>query len=249
VLAVIMARSTAEAGMLMTEVTWRPIDLYRMVAPIHALGPANLTTLAFFDNMFLRDQRGLLLTGMLDSMRMSDATQVRRRSFLGALAAGVFISFVIATGLNIWLPYHYGGAKMDWWMTQGSPKLSFDDYSQYFKPGSVQQPGMAWQMPLFFLVGIVMTIFLTIMRASFFWWPLHPLGYALSGCWSMAEFWFPCFIAWVFKSLAIRYGSMTFYTKARPFFLGLVLGEFAIMVIFVILNRFWGISAPSFPYG
>ena len=33
VIALVMARSTAEAGMLMTETTFRPIDLYRMVAP------------------------------------------------------------------------------------------------------------------------------------------------------------------------------------------------------------------------
>ena len=62
VTALVMARSTAEAGMLMTETTFRPIDLYRMVGSIHALGAANLAALAFFDNLFLRDQRGLLLT-------------------------------------------------------------------------------------------------------------------------------------------------------------------------------------------
>ena len=40
VTALVMARSTAEAGMLMTETTFRPIDIYRMFGSIHALGPA-----------------------------------------------------------------------------------------------------------------------------------------------------------------------------------------------------------------
>ena len=70
VTAVVMARSTAEAGMLMTETTFRPIDLYRMFGSVHALGPSNLAALAFFDNLFLRDQRGLLLTGLLDAGRI-----------------------------------------------------------------------------------------------------------------------------------------------------------------------------------
>ena len=52
------------------------------------------------------------------------------------------------------------------------------------------------------MVGVVVTLFLTVMRANFFWWPLHPLGYALAGSWSTVEFWFPCLIAWVFKSLS-----------------------------------------------
>ena len=83
VIALVMARTTAEAGMLMTETTFRPIDIYRMFAPIHALGPQNLTMLAFVDNLLLRDQRGLLLCGMLDAARIADGTKVRRAGVRG----------------------------------------------------------------------------------------------------------------------------------------------------------------------
>jgi hypothetical protein len=257
VIALVMARSTAEAGMLMTETTFRPIDLYRMVAPLHALGASNLTMLAFFDNLFLRDQRGLLLTGMLDAARMTDGTRVRRRSFAGALAVGIVIAFCVAVPLNIYLPYHLGGnGHMDAWMEQGSPGLTLSDYQQYFKGSPVLPNGSSWQMPTFFTVGVAMTVFLTVMRTAFFWWPLHPLGYALSGSWSTIQFWFPCLLAWMFKSLILRYGGMSLYGKARPFFLGLILGEFGIAVFFVLLNAVshqispeHTIPAPPFPWG
>ena len=257
VIAVVMARSTAEAGMLMTETTFRPIDLYRMVAPVHALGGSNLTMLAFFDNLFLRDQRGLLLTGMLDAARISDGTRIRRGAFAGALALGVVIAFAVAVPLNIYLPYHLGAnGHMDHWMEQGSPGLTLIDYGQYFKGNALLPNGAAWQMPTFFGVGLVMTVFLTFMRTAFFWWPLHPLGYALSGSWSTIEFWFPCLLAWMFKSVILRYGGMKGYGQARPFFLGLVLGEFGIAVFFVLLNAVshqispdHTIPAPPFPWG
>ncbi len=257
VVAVVMARSTAEAGMLMTETTFRPIDLYRMVAPVHALGGSNLTMLAFFDNLFLRDQRGLLLTGMLDAARISDGTRVRRRAFAGALALGVVIAFAVAVPLNIYLPYHLGAnGHMDYWMEQGSPGLTLIDYGQYFKGNALLPTGASWQMPTFFGVGLAMTAFLTFMRTAFFWWPLHPLGYALSGSWSTIEFWFPCLLAWAFKSVILRYGGMRVYGSARPFFLGLVLGEFGIAVFFVLLNAVshqispdHTIPAPPFPWG
>ena len=257
VIAVVMARSTAEAGMLMTETTFRPIDLYRMVAPVHALGGSNLTMLAFFDNLFLRDQRGLLLTGMLDAARISDGTRVRWGAFAGALALGVVIAFAVAVPLNIALPYHLGAnGHMDFWMEQGSPGLTLTDYGQYFKGNALLPNGAAWQMPTFFGVGLVMTVFLTFMRTAFFWWPLHPLGYALSGSWSTIEFWFPCLLAWMFKSVILRYGGMKAYGQARPFFLGLVLGEFGIAVFFVLLNAVshqispdHTIPAPPFPWG
>jgi len=257
VVALVMARSTAEAGMLMTETTFRPIDLYRMVAPVHALGGSNLTMLAFFDNLFLRDQRGLLLTGMLDAARISDGTRVRRRAFAGALALGVVLAFAVAVPLNIYLPYHLGAnGHMDSWMEQGSPGLTLTDYGQYFKGNALLPNGASWQMPTFFGVGVLVTVFLTVMRTAFFWWPLHPLGYALSGSWSTIQFWFPCLLAWMFKSLILRYGGMKVYGQARPFFLGLVLGEFGIAVFFVLLNAVshqvspdHSIPAPPFPWG
>ena len=60
-------------------------------------------------------------------------------------------------------------------------------------------------------------------------------------------FWFPCLIAWICKSVSLRYGGMSFYTKARPFFLGLVLGEFSMAVFYAVLNLFWKINVP-FPW-
>ena len=65
IVALVMARSTSEAGMLMTETSFRPIDAYRMFGDVRSLGAANLTGLAFLDAIWMRDQRGLLLTGFL----------------------------------------------------------------------------------------------------------------------------------------------------------------------------------------
>lgn len=249
VIAIIMARSTAEAGMMMTETTFRPVDLIRMFVPLHDLGPQNLTQLAFFDNMFLRDQRGLLLTGMLDAAKISDSTNIRRRSFLGVLALGIVTSFVAAVALNIFLPYHIGATKMDPWMEAGSPSMTFQDYAPYFHAGVNPISSNAWQMPVFFIVGVLTTIALTVMRTAFHWWPLHPLGYALSGSWSTVEFWFPCLLAWGCKSLTLRYGGMKFYLKARPFFLGLIIGEFGSACILVLLSIFFKFPSPEFPWG
>jgi hypothetical protein len=234
--AVVMARSTAEAGMLMTETSFRPIDVYRMFGSVHALGPSNLAALAFFDDLFLRDQRGLLLTGFLDAGRLTDGARVRRRSFAGALVLGVAIALVVAGGLNIALPYHLGGNTMDWWMEHGSPTSTYGDYQPYFSPNSSAEMTQAWQRPTFFLVGIGVSLFLTAMRTAFFWWPLHPLGYAIAGTWSTVEFWFPCLIAWVLKSLTVRYGGIGLYQRIRPLFLGLVLGEVGMMVLYALLN-------------
>ncbi len=248
VISLVMTRTVAEAGMLMTETTFSPMHVLRLFTPLHALGPANLTMLAYFDSLFCHDQRALLLAGFMDSARIADGAAVRRRSFVGAFAVGIVLALVIAVGLNVSLPYHLGANNMDGWLESGSSRYVFTDYARYFQPGAAGATGADWQMPVFFAVGSAVTLCLTVLRAAFFWWPLHPLGYALMGTWTTTTFWFPCLLAWLCKALALRYGGMGFYTKARPFFLGLVLGEFGMAVFFVLLSLLFHLPVPDFPW-
>jgi len=81
-------------------------------------------------------------------------------------------------------------------------------------------------------VGIATALFLAAMRMQFAWWPFHPVGYAVSGSWSMEQLWFPIFLSWLIKWTILRYGGSKAYKKAIPFFIGLVLGEF-------VVGNFW----------
>jgi len=65
VVVLVMARSVAEGGLMMTETSFRPIDLMRLFVPKHQLGARNLTILGFTDAVFTRDLRGLLVTPLL----------------------------------------------------------------------------------------------------------------------------------------------------------------------------------------
>lgn len=244
VTALIMARSTAEGGLLMTETTFRPVDLYRLFAPVHSLGPANMTLLAFMDTAFLRDQRGLLLTGFLDGLKISDRSGVRRRSLLGVFLIGILTALLVAGALQIYLPYTRGGNTMYSWIYFSSNQLGLWEYQGHMQWAAPR----TWQGPVFFAVGIIFTIFLTYMRAMFYWWPLHPLGYALCVSWSMTVFWFSCFVAWLVKALILRYGGMRLYLKARPWFLGMILGEFGMAVIWTLISVFTNTPTPEFPW-
>lgn len=88
-------------------------------------------------------------------------------------------------------------------------------------------------------VGIASALFLALLRMRFAWWPLHPVGYAVSGSWSMEQLWFPMFISWVLKAIILRYGGAKAYKRAIPFFIGLVLGEF-------VVGCYWGIHGAVF---
>ncbi|MHC4914495.1 MAG: DUF6785 family protein, partial [Planctomycetota bacterium] len=79
--------------------------------------------------------------------------------------------------------------------------------------------------------GLAMTGLL-ILRSTFYWWPLHPIGLAAFGTeWGM---WFSFLLGWFFKRTALAYGGGEFSQKANPFFYGLIVGQF-------VMAAFWGI--------
>jgi hypothetical protein len=74
--------------------------------------------------------------------------------------------------------------------------------------------------------GFTFTLVLAAARLRFVGFPLHPVGFAVSGSWNMSLLWLPLAIAWLVKLLVLRYGGLRLYRQALPFFLGLMLGDF-----------------------
>jgi hypothetical protein len=82
------------------------------------------------------------------------------------------------------------------------------------------------------LTGGIVMVALLVLRSTFYWWPLHPLGMAAFGLeWGM---WFSFLIGWFLKRTALAYGGGEFSQKVNPFFYGLILGH-------LLMAAFWGI--------
>ena len=90
------------------------------------------------------------------------------------------------------------------------------------------------------LVGALATLGLSIMRASFSWCSLHPIGFAVGSVWVMNKLWFSIFLAWVIKSLVLRYGGPLVYRKAVSFFLGLILGTYSAAGLWFVVDLVTG---------
>jgi hypothetical protein len=244
VVVLIMARSVSEAGMLMTETSFRPVDLVRLVMTRSALGASNLTTLSMADAAFTRDLRGNLVSTFLDGLKMSDELHFDRRHFLGVALIGLLIALTVGLALHLYFPYRIGAVSMYTYGYQGNALWGF----QHFQSALLQADRYDPRLPIFFASGVIVTLFLAYMRMIHTWWPLYPLGFALSGSWSMIVFWCPILIAWVVKSAIMKYGGWRIYGALRPFFLGLILGEFSQAVIWATIGGVWRVPAPFFPW-
>ena len=77
-------------------------------------------------------------------------------------------------------------------------------------------------------------------RHYFVWWPLHPLGYTISANWKTAHIAFSAFLAWMLKLLILKYGGPKLYQSARPFFIGLIVGEIVAAALWLIVDYLTG---------
>ncbi|MCS7300297.1 MAG: hypothetical protein NZ556_01905, partial [Fimbriimonadales bacterium] len=107
----VMARCTAEGGLLITEGCFTPMDIITM-EKYSLLSPRNLTTMALLDAALFRDLRGVPITGMLDVQKLSEETRLHKRKLLLALGAGIVAAIGIAFAFQLWLPYTYGALTL-----------------------------------------------------------------------------------------------------------------------------------------
>ncbi len=238
-----MARSVSEAGMMMCETSFRPLDVVRMFRPLHTIAPRNLALIAFPDSAFVRDLRGNLFTPFLDALKIAEGVQLRKRSLFAAIVVSIGVAAVCAAAVHLYLPYTEGMLTLYQYPT---------DNANWLLRYSVIQMQVAdsydIRLPVNFAIGVGLTVFLAVMRARFWWWPFYPLGYALAGSWTMIVFWFPLSLAWLIKTLLLRYAGMGAFRTFRPFFLGMILGEFFMAVFWTVVCTITRQQAPFFPW-
>ena len=89
-------------------------------------------------------------------------------------------------------------------------------------------------------LGAGLMALLTYIRYRFVWWPLHPLGFATGTFYIMNWVWFSIFVAWVLKTVILKYGGSAGYARTRPFFLGLIMGQTFVAGMWLVIDYFTG---------
>ena len=216
-ISVAIARIRAELGSPVHDLhfTGPEVAMTNFVGPAR-LGKHNLVMFSFFWS-FNRAHRSHPMPHQIEAMKLADETHASQRRLSAALtlaaAAGIVCGWLIL--LNA--AHIYGGDSIRWKGVEAFGRLATWLQSP---------PGPNWQAVVATFVGLGFTVLLAAMRTRFAWWPLHPAGFAVSGSWSMALFAPSIFVAWLIKTVLLRYAGMTSFRPATYFFYGLILGEF-----------------------
>lgn len=161
------------------------------------------------------------------------------------MAVAVMLAVVVGGLSSFWAFVHLGyqlGTASKFFQGYWFGNEAYNRLATWVSTASEPHAQANWAM----LIGFSFCSFLMYLRLKLLWFPFHPIGFAISGSWSMNLVWMPLMIAWLIKWLVLRYGSLQTYRRFEPFFLGLMLGEFVVGSLWSLLGMFTDLPTYSF---
>ncbi len=199
------------------------------------LGPSGLTAMSL-TYVWSADLRTFVMASTANSLKIIEGEGGRRRPLFWAIMLSIIITMVSSIWILLKLAYSYGGLNCNDWFFGGGAIAPYNFFaSKILNPSEPNLLG--WYLTAGGAVGM---LFLMFMRARFLWWPFHPIGFTIGPVWIMDQIWFTIFLAWLIKTVVVRYGGLRMFQKLRPLFLGLILGQFTCNGVWVLIDAIAG---------
>jgi len=193
-----------------------------------------LLTLPYFTWYF----KGVVGPQALEGFRLAGEARVPMRRVSWLAVAAILVSMVVAYWSVVYLVHtRGGGVALDGYRFVHVGQRPF----QELQAVTAQRSHFSLPKTMTMLGAAGATLLLSHLRWQFLWWRLHPLGYAASTMWGMNFMWFSLLLGSTASALATRFGGLRGYRTARPFFLGMVMGEFVMVGFWLAAHGLLGV--------
>ena len=224
-----VTRVLAETGVVLGA-PMSSMQIFLHSAGTRILGPS--TTAGFFlAQPWAFPARTHVMAGASTALKLTHGTRQRSRSLFYVLLLTLLVGGVTTTATMLHHAYSLGayGFSMQQYVTELLNR-HLNYYGSAISDSSDGQPiRLLWSG-----VGAVAMSVLIFARKRFYWWPIHPIGYAAGTI--HTAFWINIFVGWLVKLNVLKYGGPSLYGYIRPFFLGMILGQAVISSIRELLH-------------
>ena len=230
-----LARIVAEGGVgfARAQMIPQPFAVYGVGTDV--LSPGALVGLGLTYS-WAADVRTTVMASSMNSFKLAEVIGMKRRPLFGAMMLAIAVGLLGSIWMTLRLGYTYGGINLESWFFGGLPRTVFDFVADKLNnPIHLSMTVGRWA---FTGIGALVMGVLMFMRHRFLWWPIHYLGFPIGDTWVMEWVWFSAFLAWLFKSVILKYGGGKLYRRCAPFFLGLILGHLSCVGTWMIVDFF-----------
>ncbi|MDA0710730.1 MAG: hypothetical protein O3B73_11030, partial [bacterium] len=170
-----------------------------------------------------------------NAARIHSELKFPRGVYMTAVGLALGISLVISFWFSLKLAYASGAYNFGEWVFRQGGQVPYDTMVTKIKAAEHINAGHF----VFLGLGILATLFLTYLRHRLTWWRLHPIGFSIASVGQVQWTVLSLFAAWAIKVLLIRFGGLLLYNRAKPFFVGLVVGHFGAAGLSFVIDAIW----------
>jgi len=235
----VLTRMVIDAGVLLVQVPAgaEAIRLLGLIfkANTHVLTLRQWMVSTFATQLALTDQREAWMPFAANSLRLGSLVKPQQRTkYLGMVLLALVLCWLASGMTHHMLSYVYG--RQDFDDGHGPyrfPRLTMDLAHENADP---QQVPSHINRPLNVGYGAAAIVVVGVLRALFVSCPLHPIGLLMLNNWGEGQIWFSIFLSWLAKFVILRWGGARAYTRAREFFIGLIVGESLAGLFWIIVG-------------
>lgn len=185
------------------------------------VGARSLTVATTFHGLS-RGFRSIVFPHQIEGLKLAERARLEARPLFLTMLIAAVLGVILAWAMYLPVVYHYGagtarmGQYSDWYTTEAYGELA----------SWLENPrGVAWNRLT--TIGLSAGLYVAgmFLKTNVGWWPIHPLGFALSTTYAMQFYWFPLFVAWALKWLVTRYAGHRGSRQLVALAFGLILGD------------------------
>ena len=204
------------------------------VLGVTSISPVNMAALSVSYAWFC-DVKSFFMPAAAHAAKLGNALQLRRKAIVTAVVLSLLVSVITSMSYTLSMGYSHGAYNYGDWIFRGGSLVPYNAMVE-----KMRNPFDAgWDKLGVMVAGMAVMSGLTFMRYRFNWWPLHPLGFPVADTLPVRLSAFSIFIAWVAKSLILRFGGIALYRKGEPFFYGMIVGFFLVCGLSFVVDMIW----------
>lgn len=241
IMSIVLSWLVTSAGLLRIQAPFMPWQYIHVIGSLSVMDTRSLALCSFHRSIF-REWREFVMPNYLHSFRAGEETRINTRRLLPIIGLATVVAYVVSCYAILTLTYDKGGSSLNSYTYASIPRW-VGWISSLVQYGSGRENMAAFGMTL----GAGLTLFLLVMRHSFIWWPLHPIGFILGGSTPLYHLWSCVCIGWIIKRSILSFGGLGMYRRWRFFFLGLICGEYLMVGFWMVVSYFTQTSYSALP--
>ncbi len=216
-----LSRLLAEGGLVFCRMPLTAQSMTMNALGNSAAGAHTITAMGL-SFAWIGDPICTFMPAMSNALRAPHDARASGRGVLLGIALALAVSFATAIPFTLYMGYRHGAYNFGTWLFGRGAQAPFEYVVHAFNAPA----GVEWVKAGWAAFGAGVMSLLAWLRYRFAWWPINPIGFPVGVVFKVRWVVLPLFLGWLCRLGLSSLGGVSLVRRARPAFLGLMMGWF-----------------------